>query len=160
MRMYRILTGLIAFALIGLVPFVSSSAATATVRDAQVGRTAVSTQAPAARAAKPHRKISDKIVARGTHKLIFKAHVKGDPTYSKKVVKIQRKIGKHGHWKRFKTVKSNNAGRVKTQVPAGGRNCDSSTGRGSGCWYFRAFTPKSKHYAGSYSPGNYFTYRY
>jgi hypothetical protein len=49
---------------------------------------------------------------------------------------------------------------VRTQVPAGGKNCNPSTGNGSGCWFFRAFTPSTKSYAASHSPGKYFTYRY
>lgn len=159
MRVHRILTGLIAFALIGLVPFISNGSATAAEAGAHVGRSVAGSHAPAARA-KPHRKITDRIVAKGTHKLVFKGRVLGKPLYSNKVVKIQRKVGKNGHWKLFKKVKSGTKGSIKTQVPAGGRNCNSATGNGAGCWYFRAFTPATNSYSASHSPGKYFTYRY
>ncbi|MCW2792465.1 MAG: hypothetical protein JWO76_1563 [Nocardioides sp.] len=159
MRMHRIVTGLVAFALIAFVPFVSTSSATAVKAGVGADRSSAITQAPAQRA-KPHRKITDKIVQKGLHKLVFKGHVLGKPTYGKKVVKIQRKISKSGHWKLFKKVKSTKKGGVKTQVPAGGRNCNSATGNGGGCWYFRAFTPATKSYAASHSSGKYFTFKY
>jgi hypothetical protein len=138
MRMHRILTGLVAFALIGFVPFVSSSSATAAVDGARVAQ---ATTAPTVESRLPKREINAKVVQKGSRTLIFKGKVTGEPKYSKKVVKIERRIGKGGNWKQYAKVKSTKQGGWRHQVGAP-RN---------GRWYFRAMTPKTNSYAKSYS---------
>jgi hypothetical protein len=159
MRMNRILSGVLGLALAGAAPVITANAAVAAT--GATSHSAVRAGAPSStnREALPKRKISEKIVE-GSNKLIFKGKVKGDPTYKKKIVKIQIKKGSGGSWHFLKKVKTGRLARFQSQVPAGGRNCNSTTGKGAGCWYFRALTPKTGKYRQSHSAGHYFTFRY
>jgi hypothetical protein len=140
MRMHRIVTGLVAFALIGFVPFVSGSAATAAPATVGASHSAVSHQSTA-KTALPHRTINAKIDQKGPRKLIFKGKVTGKPVYAKKVVKIERRIGKHGKWKSYAKTHTTKTGGWRHQVGA----------PRSGRWYFRATTPATNSYAKSHS---------
>ncbi|MBB6627341.1 hypothetical protein H5V45_08415 [Nocardioides sp. KIGAM211] len=148
MRMHRIITGAVAIALAGSVPFISATSAQAAPavghRTSAVAHTA---PAPAARQL-PRREISENIVKKGARTLVFKGKVKGQPHYSNKIVKIQRKVGKHGAWRTYKKVRSGQLGGFKAKVGAP-RN---------GRWYFRAYTPKTDKFRASHSAGNYYTY--
>ncbi|MFC4783078.1 hypothetical protein ACT8ZV_01290 [Nocardioides sp. MAHUQ-72] len=139
MRMNRITTGLISFALVGLAPLAVSTSADA----ATSGKAAHAATAPSAteRQALPKREITSKIVQKGTRKLVFKGKVKGEPKYADKIVKIQRRVGKNGSWKFYAKDRTDNLGYWKHAVGAP-RN---------GRWYFRAMTPKTGQYSRSYS---------
>ena len=140
MRMNRVLTGLISFALVGLAPLATTSATAATEHGAAAAR---ATTAPSvvARESLPKREITSKIVQKGPHKLIFRGKVKGDPAYDHKIVKIQRRIGKDGAWHVWRKTRTDDSAVWRQQVPA------PRTGR----YYWRAMTPKTKHYGNSYS---------
>lgn len=147
MRMNRIITGFVAFALAGSVSLVSASSAQAAPAVGHDAATTTSAQAPVARKL-PKRHITEKIVQKGTRKLVFKGKVTGKPAYSHKVVKLQRRVGKHGHWKTVAKMKSNKKGHVHHRVGAP-RN---------GRFYFRAATPKTGKFRASHSAGNFYTY--
>jgi hypothetical protein len=149
MRMHRMLTGLVAFALIGLVPFVSTTSADAAT---SAGRAAASTtpaSSTTARAQLPAREITAKIAQPAPRKLVFKGKVKGDPKYAHKLVKVERRIGKGGNWKLYKKLKSGSRGGWATEVGA------PRTGK----WYFRAVTPETNSYRKSFSRV-WYTYSY
>jgi hypothetical protein len=149
MRMNRILTGLLGLALAGAAPVITTSAADAATP--HVGAHAARATAPetSAREKLPKREITARVVKKSARVLVFKGKVKSDPAYSHKIVKIQRKIGKHGHWKPYAKDRTTNKGNWAHRVGAP-RN---------GKWFFRAWTPKTDHYGRSFSEV-WFTYSY
>jgi len=148
MRMNRILTGLLGLALAGAAPVITTTSAdAATSHTAAHAARATAPQSTAK--ALPKREITAKIVNKGARTLVFKGKVKGDPTYSRKVVKIQRKVGKGGSWKPYAKTRTDNQGYWKHGVGAP-RN---------GKWYFRAMTPKTGQYSRSFSDV-WYTYSY
>jgi hypothetical protein len=79
MRMHRILTAVIAFALFGLTPLAVASTASARVAS-DVDR---SSQADAGKRL-PHRNLHDKVVSPSRHKLVFKGRV--DPGHGPVII--------------------------------------------------------------------------
>lgn len=141
MRMNRTLAAVIAFAMLGLVPFVSNSTAVAATRHGAVAASQpAAASATAERKQLPEREIVTEGVKQG-QKLILKGKVKGAPKYARKLVRIERRIGKDGNWKTYKKLKSEAKGGFRTQVGA------PRTGK----WFFRAVTPKTNSYRKSYS---------
>ena len=141
MRMNRIITGAIGLAMAGLAPLAATSAATAATGHGTAAARAVPAPAAAPRESLPPREITSRMVKVSAHKIVFKGKVKGDPKYSDKIVRIERRIGKGGSWKLYKKVRSTELGNWKCQVGA------PRTGK----WYFRAVTPKTNNYRKSYS---------
>ena len=138
--MHRILTSLIAFALIGFAPFVTASSARAAAADS-VHRAST---APSARAL-PRRDLHDTVVKR-QGKLIFKGRV--DPGHGPVV--IQKKTCRACAWRKFKVVSTTgdlNQWRVRIYAP---RN---------GYWFWRGFVKAYGGYAKS-KTGVWRTYTY
>jgi hypothetical protein len=106
MRIHRILTAVIAFALLGLAPLALSSTATAVTADR--------VSAPAAHRL-PHRDLHDKVVKVGAHKLIFKGRV--DPGHGPVI--IQKKNCRKGcPWHKVNSVKTDADSRWRTRIYA------------------------------------------
>ncbi len=129
MRLQRIMTALIAIALMGLVSVVGSGAAQA---------------APAAQRADsaathardlPRRDMNDKVFKNSKGWLIFKGNV--DPGWNHKNVKVYKKAG--GKWSLFKKVKTDGSGRWSVRIYAP-RN---------GNWYWKGIVPKAGGYGKS-----------
>jgi hypothetical protein len=110
------------------------------------GSDSTATYAPSAAAVKSkvQRKINDKIS--GRHKLTF--HGKVVPNYKRSKVTIQWKKKKHGHWKKYKVVKTNKKSKFAARVGAPRR----------GYWYFRAVIPGGKKFVAS-TTGTWRTYK-
>lgn len=141
MRMNRTLAAVIAFAMLGLVPFVSNSTAVAATRHSAVAASqSAAASATAERRRLPEREIVTEGVVKG-QKLILKGRVKGAPKYARRLVKIERRIGRDGNWRTYRKLKSQAKGGFRTQVGA------PRTGK----WFFRAVTPKTNSHRRSHS---------
>lgn len=141
MRMNRILTGLLGLALAGAAPVVATTSADAATSHTAAHAARASTAPQGTAKALPKREITAKVVRKAPRTLVFKGKVKGEPKYSRKVVKIQRRIGKHGSWKPYAKTRTDRQGYWKHGVGAP-RN---------GKWFFRAMTPKTGQYGRSFS---------
>ncbi|MCW2764985.1 MAG: hypothetical protein JWO11_944 [Nocardioides sp.] len=130
MRMYRILTAVVAFALVGLTPLAIPSAASAVVA-AAADR---GDPAGAARAL-PHRKMHDKVVQPRRYRLIFKGRV--DPGHGP--VFVERKNCRRCRWHRVDKVRTDGTSRWQVRIYAPRR----------GEWFYRGYVPAYGGYARS-----------
>lgn len=129
MRMYRILTAIIAFALLGLIPLVEVSSASAGVAES-----VKPTASDASSRALPRREMHDKVTQPSRHKLMFSGRV--DPGHGP--VFIEKKECRKGcHWKRFAKVKTDRDSRWKVRIFAPHR----------GEWFYRGYVKAYGGYA-------------
>ena len=126
MRMHRILTAVIAFALFGLAPLVAGSSATAV--------TAERAGAPAHRL--PHRDLHDKVVKVGAHKLIFKGRV--DPGHGPVIIE-KKNCRKGCPWHKVGSAKTDADSRWKFRIYAPRH----------GEWFYRGYVKAYGGYAKS-----------
>ncbi len=140
MRINRILAGAIGLAMAGSAPLAATSAANA-VEPAPAAARAAAAPVTTARESLPAREITSRMVKVTPHEIVFKGKVKGSPKYAKRLVTIQRRIGKGGSWKRYRRVRSTDLGNWKCQVGVPRK----------GKWFYRAVTPRTNSYRKSYS---------
>lgn len=131
MRMHRILTAVMAFALLGLTPFVGVSSASAGV--AEFVRP---TTSDASAKALPRREMHDKVTQPSRHKLIFSGRV--DPGHGPVI--IEKRTCKTGcPWKKVDQVKTDQDSRWRVRIYAPRR----------GAWFYRGFVAAYGGYAKS-----------
>lgn len=128
MRLQRIMTALIALALMGLATFASPASAQAAPSGERVSAAAQARDLP-------RRDMNDKVVKNKKGWLIFKGNV--DPGWNHKNVKVYKKAG--GKWSLFKKVKTDGQGRWSVRIYAP-RN---------GNWFWKGIVPKAGGYGKS-----------
>jgi hypothetical protein len=136
--MRKILTGLIAITLLGVVP-VALAGSPASAGTAAAVNTAGSAEASASRAL-PRREITSKVVRVKGNKLRFKGNVSPGHVF-KTVFIMKRDCIRRCQWHVFNKVKTDRDGRFRSPVTAPKRGSD----------YFRAMVRKHGGYARSYS---------
>ncbi len=116
MRISRIISGLIAFALIGLLPAAAPATASEGPTHARSGTAAAA--APAARdlaaRVKPSRRIGIHINEPKRNKFFIHGQVR--PKYQGRFLTVQRKLKGEKHWDKFKVVKTDRHSKYRTQV--------------------------------------------
>lgn len=135
MRMTRILTGLVAFALLGLTPLALTAPANAARAEAL--RVAAARPAAPAGRALPTRDLHDRIVQPSRHKLIFKGRV--DPGHGPVV--IQKKACRACKWHRYQVVTTDDDSRWRVRIYAPRH----------GYWFWRGFVKAYGGYAKSWT---------
>jgi hypothetical protein len=128
MRIYRILTAVIAFALLGLAPLAFTSTASAAVSADRVST-------PAAHRL-PHRNLHDKVVKVGAHKLIFKGRV--DPGHGPVIIE-KKNCRKGCPWHKVGSAKTDADSRWKFRIYAPRH----------GEWFYRGYVKAYGGYAKS-----------
>lgn len=97
------------------------------------------------KAIKGYRDLRDKKVSHGQ-----KFFIKGNVNPKAGKVFVERKLSKHGKWKRLTKLRTKNGKfTVRLPLPARGHR-----------WYFRAYVPASGGFEKSFSNYIYYTYRY
>jgi hypothetical protein len=130
MRIYRIITAVIAFALVGLIPFSvapTASGAVAADEDRAV-------HAPTVKRL-PHRQMHDKVVSPTRHKLIFKGRV--DPGHGPVI--IEKRNCKRCPWHKVDKAKTDADSRWSVRIFAPRR----------GEWFYRGYVKAYGGYAKS-----------
>jgi hypothetical protein len=131
MRLQRILSALIAVALIGLTTIGLAGPAQAVPIADRAGSMAAHARDL------PKRNLHDKVVKNSKGWLIFKGNV--DPGWNHKNVRVFKRLTKGGAFRLFKKVKTDGEGRWSVRIYAP-RN---------GYWYWKGVVPKSGGYGKS-----------
>ena len=133
MRPQRIVTALIAVALIGLTTIGVTGPAQAVPAADRTGSTTAHARDL------PRRKLHEAVVKNKKGWLIFKGNV--DPGWNNKHVQVYKKLTKGGSFSLFKKVRTDATGRWRTRIFA----------PQDGYWYWKAVVPKSGGYGRSTS---------
>jgi hypothetical protein len=140
MKPYRILIGLIASTLLGIVPLSAVTAPTSARPTAPAAQAAsVSDEGHHARQL-PKRHVSSTIVRKGRHHLVMKGRISPDFGHKRAYV-MKKKCIKHCPWVVFRKARTDGSGRYRSPVTAPRHGAD----------YWQVMVKKQGGYARSYS---------